>query len=118
MSSLIPMRPGGGGDRSDRPAPHLLQGVRSEAERLGRWEVRAAQWRALELARSVFGAEARGGMIGLRHHGPLRGLMLLDVPFDGIERHRALEARFLAMAASDPLLCRVPLVYVVGPDEA
>ncbi len=117
MSSLIPLRPGGGGDRSDRPEPHLLQGVLTEAERLGRWEVRAAQWRALELARSVFGADSRGAVIGLRHRGPLRGLMLVDVPFEDLDRHRMLEARFLSMVGADPLLSRVPLLYVVGPHE-
>jgi len=115
--SLIPRRPGGGDDRSDRPEPHLL-GVLSEAERIGRWEVRAAQWRAIELARLAFGAEARGFMIGLRARGALRGLMRLDVPFEGLDEHRRREAHFLGLVGADPLLARVPLVYVVGPDDA
>ena len=112
---IVPRRPGGGDDRSDRPEPHL-QGVVSEAERIGRWEVRAAQWRALELARHAFGAQARGSMIGLRHQGPMRGLLRLDVPFEDLDEHRRREAHFLGMVGADPLLSRVPLVYVVGPD--
>ncbi len=115
MSGLIARRPGGGEVRSDRPESHLL-GVRTEAERIGRWEVRAAQWRALELARSAFGAEARGSMIGLRHQGPMRGLMRLDVPFEDLDEHRRREANFLGMVGADPILARVPLVFVVGPD--
>lgn len=116
MSGLVPIRPGGGGDRSDRPEPHL-QGPLTQAERIGRWEVRAAQWRAVELAREVFGAEVRGSMIGVRSRGPLRGLMRLDVPFDELVRHRVREARFMAMATVDPLLAKVPLLYVMGPAE-
>jgi hypothetical protein len=115
MSGLIPRRCWGGDDRSDHPEPHLL-GVLTEAERIGRWEVRAAQWRALELARAAFGAEARGSMVGMRHHGPMRGLMRLDVPFDDLAAHRRREAHFLGLVGEDPLLSRVPLVYVVGPD--
>jgi len=116
VSWLVPNRPGGGGDRSDRPEPHL-QGPLTRAEQVGRWEVRAAQWRALELARQVFGSEVRGSMIGVRPRGPMRGLMRLDVPFDELVRHRAREVRFLAMAGVDPLLARVPLLYVMGPAE-
>jgi hypothetical protein len=116
MNGLIPRRADGGDDRSDRPEPHLL-GLLTEAERIGRWEVRAAQWRALELARSAFGAEARGSMMGLRHRGPMRGLMRLDVPFEDLDEHRRREAHFLGLVHTDPLLARVPLVYVVGPDD-
>lgn len=115
--SLLPKRPGGGDDRSDRPEPHFL-GVLTEAERIGRWEVRAAQWRALQLARHAFGSEATASMIGLRHHGAMRGLMKLDVPFEDLDEHRRREAHFLGLVHADPLLARVPLVYVVGPDDA
>jgi hypothetical protein len=115
VSGLIPLRPDGGGERSDRPAaPH--QTLLSEEERLGRLEVRAAQWKALELARGVFGHGVSAAMVGLRHHGPLRGLLRLDVPFQTLERHREREATFLSLVGRDPLLARVPLVYVVGPD--
>jgi hypothetical protein len=115
VSSLIPLRPEGGGERSDRPDAPLQERL-SEEERLGRIEVRAAQWKALELARAVFGKEVGVAMIGLRPRGPLRGLLRLDVPFDSLERHREREGVFLSLVGQDPLLARVPLVYVVGPD--
>lgn len=117
MSGLLPRHPAGGDERSDAPTAHL-QVTRTEAEVQARWEVRAAQWRALELARSVFGPDVRASMLGLRSQGMLRGLLRLDVPFDGLEGHRRREAAFLARAGVDPLLSRVPLVYVLGPDGA
>jgi hypothetical protein len=90
--------------------------VLSEAERAARWEVRAAQWRALELARAVFGPEVRGTLLGLRTRGELRGLLKLDVPFADLDAHRRREAAFLGMVGTDPLMAQVPLVFVVGPD--
>lgn len=117
MSGLIPLRPWGGGERSDRPEPRL-QGVLSEAERLARWEVRAAQWRALELAQAAFGPGVRGTLVGVRHEGPMRGLLRLDVPFESLERHREMESVFLGLVDADPLMSRVPLLFVVGPDAA
>jgi hypothetical protein len=116
--SLIPRRPGGGDERSDRPEPRLY-GEPTEEERLGRWEVRAAQWRAVELARVAFGMGASASLIGMRARGrepeDFRGLLCLDVPFDTLDRHREREARFMSMVDADPLLGRVPLVYAVGP---
>ncbi|MEJ2203608.1 MAG: hypothetical protein P8170_05825 [Gemmatimonadota bacterium] len=115
MSSLIPLRPDGGDERSDRPDAPLQERL-TEEERLGRIEVRAAQWKAVELARMVFGQEVGVAMVGLRHRGPLRGLLRLDVPFDSLERHREREGMFLSLVGRDPLLTRVPLVYILGPD--
>lgn len=86
-------------------------------ERLQRWEVRAAQWRAHELAQSAFGAGVHMSMTGLRHNGSLRGLLRLDVPFEDLETHLDREARFMASVSLDPVLTRVPLLYVVGPIE-
>lgn len=113
--SLIPLRPGGGGERSDVPDT-LLPGLPTLAESRARWEVRAAQWRALELASAVFGPGVRGTLTGVRSEGRLRGLLRLDVPFDSLEAHKAREERFLGMVADDPLMTRVPLLFVVGPD--
>lgn len=115
MSSLLPLHPAGGDEGSDLPEPRL-QDVLSEAERAARWEVRAAQWRALELARAAFGAEVRGTLLGMRTRGELRGLLKLDVPFQGLEAHRKREAAFLGMVGTDPLMAQVPLLFVVGPD--
>jgi hypothetical protein len=56
-------------------------------------------------------------MMALRHRGDIRGLLCLDVPFDDLEAHRTRESAFLASAAADPLLSRIPLVYVLGAAE-
>jgi len=86
-------------------------------ERLQRWEVRAAQWRAHELALNAFGRGVQMSLTGLRHHGSLRGLLRLDVPFEDLETHQDREARFMASVRHDPVLTHVPLLYVVGPIE-
>ena len=101
----------------DRPQPEQLDRALSVAERIQRWEVRAAQWRAQELAEATFGPGVEMSLLGLRNHGRLRGLLRLDVPFVDLDVHQEREARFLSAVHSDPLLNRVPLVYVVGPLE-
>jgi hypothetical protein len=80
-----------------------------------RWEARAAQWRAMELAEHVFGGEVSARLSGRSGRTPFRGLLHLDVPFADLDTHRAREAVFLASAAVDPILARVPFVYVLGP---
>ena len=114
VNGLLPQVPGGGDRGPDLPEPRL-QGILSDAERAARWEVRAAQWRALELARAAFGPEAEGELLGLRTRGALRGLLRVDVPFTDLESHRRREAAFLGMVGADPLMAEVPLVFVVGP---
>lgn len=115
MSGILPLRPSGGDEDAGLPEPRL-QGILSEAERAARWEVRAAQWRALELAGAAFGPGVRGTLLGLRPRGNLRGLLKLEVPFADLDAHRRREAAFLGMVGTDPLMARVSLVFVVGPD--
>lgn len=112
MSAFLPALPPGADP--DRDAPRLQQRPLTPAERRARWEVRAAQWRARELAERVFGDVLAMGMTGIRADGPLRGLMRLDVPFDDLDDHRVREERFLAAAETDPVLANVRLVYVFG----
>jgi hypothetical protein len=114
MSAFLPSRPPGADP--DRDAPRLQQRPLTPAERRARWEVRAAQWRARELAERVFGDVSAMGVTGIRADGPLRGLMRLDVPFEDLDDHRAREERFLAAVESDPLLASVRLVYVFGAE--
>lgn len=115
--SLVPRRPWGGDERGDRPDTTLQVRPTAEERQL-RLEVQAARWRAIELARDNFGEAARGTVIGIRGDGPWRGLLRLSVPFDALGPHRSREARFLALAAADPVLTRVPLLFVFTPDEA
>jgi hypothetical protein len=80
-----------------------------------RWEARAAQWRARELAESVFGGQVNARLSGRAGRQPFRGLLHLEVPFSDLATHRALEAVFLSCASQDAVLGRIPLVFVLGP---
>ncbi|NJD18391.1 MAG: hypothetical protein FIA95_03810 [Gemmatimonadetes bacterium] len=117
MSAFLPFRASAGSEAPDVPEPRL-QGILSEAERTARWEVRAAQWRAVELARAAFGPDVSGTLLGVRPEGALRGLLKLDVPFADLDAHRQREAGFLGMVGADPLMAQVPMVFVLGPDSA
>ena len=79
-----------------------------------RWETRAAQWRAHELAEQVFGGEVTTRLTGRLPGASFRGLLHLAVPFRDLESHRTLEAAFLACAARDDLLASVPFVFVLS----
>ncbi len=114
MSGIVPRSAGGGGLEPEHP--RLQQRPHSPAEQRARWEVRAAQWRARELAEAVFGSVSDSSLLGLRREGALRGLLHLQVPFLDLDVHRAREERFLAAARADPILARIPLVYVFAPE--
>ncbi len=113
--ALLPPDSAHHGPEPDHPT--LRQRPFSPAEIRARWEVRAAQWRAHELAELVFGSVSAVGLSGIRGDGTLRGLLRLEVPFAGLEAHREREARFLSAVEADPLLSGVRLVYVIGPDS-
>lgn len=116
MTAFLPRSAPGPVKEPDHP--RLLQRPVAPAAQRARWEVRAAQWRAQEIAESVFGRITSASLLGIRPGGQLRGLLLLEVPFQDLETHCALERRFLAAVGIDPILARVPLVYVFGPDVA
>lgn len=107
-----------GGGLPEPDHPRLDQRPLSRAERRARWEVRAAQWRARQIAEAVFGRVGDSSLISLRATGPLRGLLRLEVPFLDVREHRVREDRFLAAVDKDPVLARIRLVYVIGPEPA
>lgn len=107
------------GDGSGGPDPmgHVDPTLRQEA--LRRWELRALQWRAVALAEACFEGPVRPRLLAGGGHGPLRGMLELEVPFDTLEGHREAEARFLAEAGRDELLGPRRLVFVFRPvDDA
>ena len=104
-------------NESSRDNPVLRQEPYSPSEQRKRWEVRAAQWRARELAQLVFGDVSDMGLSGIRGGGEMRGLLRLDVPFDDLCKHHDREARFMAAVLTDPVLSTVPLLYVIGPEK-
>lgn len=116
MSGFLP--PDARGLEPERPHPSQIDRRRTVEDVRRSWEVRAAQWQARALAEAVFDGPVTCTLTGMRAGQPWRGLLRLDVPFDDLESHRTLEARFLASAGRDPLLSRVPFVYVIGPDES
>lgn len=116
MSAFLPFL-----DRSDPPGADDVRFPRRPlpgSERRARLEVWAAAWRAREVAEAVFGGVGASALLGARAEGPLRGLLRLDVPFVDLHVHQEREARFRAAVAADPVLSRVRLVYVVGPETA
>jgi hypothetical protein len=112
--SLIP-QPIAHGSLPEPEHPRLLQRPHSVAEARARWEVRAAQWRARAIAEAVFGRVGESSLVSIRPRGQLRGLLRLEVPFDDLGAHQEREARFVAAVEADPVLSRVPLVFVVMP---
>ena len=110
MSDFVPGPPG---NEHAGPEPTTLLDRRAtEAWAEHRWSVRAAQWRAVELAGAIFGPGVRGELAGGVLQGPFRALLHLEVPFRDLDAHRAGESLFVAMAGADPVLSQVPFVYV------
>lgn len=77
-----------------------------------RWQLRALEWRAVELAEAIFGPGVAPRLVSDRSYGGLTGMLELSVPFDGLGAHREAEARFLSAAARDEWLGSVHLVYL------
>lgn len=113
--SSFPQRPQWHEDRA--PDTTLVQKAEAREDLLHRWEVRAAQWRAHALAEAAFGPGVQSSLTGVRVHGALRGLLRLDVPFDNLPTHSGRQDRFMAAVREDPVLRRVPLLFVVGPRQ-
>ena len=99
------------GETTDHVDPFLARRVESKP-----WELRSAQWRAWALAEASFGKNVRVSLVGRPGHRNFRGLLYLSVPFRDLEDHKWREALFLSWAGQDPVLTRVPLVFVFEPD--
>jgi hypothetical protein len=104
------------GRQRDGAGPGWLELRRERTSAGSRWERRSGQWRALALARHVFGEEASARLDGFPPRGGFRGLLHLRVPFLDLQDHREKESVFLAMASADPVLEQVSLVYVFEPE--
>jgi len=116
VSAFLPV--GTSGHDPDGEHPHLLQRDLRREERRARWAVRAAQWRAREIAQHVFGGGVEARPAGpVPTSGPVRGMLRLRVPFDHPDGHRDRESRFMAAAYRDPVLSQVALVYVFDPAD-
>jgi hypothetical protein len=90
------------------PGVSLADPTSVEVHQQDRWQARAAQWRACVLAKVVF----EGGVGAC-----LAGQGVRD-PFRGFVEHREREGRFLAAAGRDPLLARIPFLFVFGASRS
>ncbi len=79
------------------------------------WELRSAQWRAWFLAEGVFGSGVTVALVGRPGYPSFRGLLYLAVPFKDLTDHTKRQSLFLSWAGEDPVLSRVPLVFVFEP---
>lgn len=79
------------------------------------WELRSAQYRAWSLAEGAFGAGVAVSLVGRPGYPSFRGLLYLSVPFREIADHNLRQSLFLSWAGDDPVLSRVPLVFVFEP---
>ena len=104
--------------QADPEQPVYVDTTLETQESSRRWEARAAQWRARELAEALFGGEVGARLTRRTSRGTFRGLLHLEVPFSDLDSHRSREAAFLACAHMDPVLSRVPLVIVFTPGGA
>jgi hypothetical protein len=80
------------------------------------WELRSAQWRAWVLAEMTFGEKVAVSLVGRPGYKNFRGLLYLRVPFRDLDDHTARQSLFLSWAGIDPVLSRVPLVFVFEPN--
>ena len=91
--------------------PLLEQRLETQA-----WRVRSAQWRAVALAEAAFGRGVIGRLAGRGGLDRFKGLLTLSVPFRDLADHRYREALFLTWTSQDPVLSRVPFVFVFQPE--
>lgn len=80
------------------------------------WVVRSAQWRAWALAEAAFGEGVLTHLAGVGGYRPFQGLLTISVPFRTLQDHARRESLFLSWVSRDPILARVPFVFVFDPD--
>jgi len=103
------------GERTEGPEATWHELRRETIPSQVRWGRRAGQWRAVALARSVFGEAVAGRLDAFPPRGGFVGLLDLEVPFESLDEHRSLEQRFLALVDRDPVLEQVPFVFTFSP---
>ena len=89
--------------------PRVDRDVRHE------WLRQTARWRAMDIARAVFGGECATRFGAFPSTGVFEGLLEIDVPFAGPDDHFQREAIFRACVRRDPVLGQMPLIFAFRP---
>ena len=110
------LQPRNGGSFGDSEAMEHVDPFLARRVETRPWELRSARWRAWSLAEMVFGNEVTVSLVGRPGHQDFRGLLYLSVPFRDLPDHKNRESIFLTWAGLDPILTRVPLVFVFEPN--
>ena len=103
------------------PAPSEPEGMEQVDPLISRrvetrpWELRAAQWKARFLAEMAFEGRVDVSLVGRPGYPSFRGLLYLQVPFRDLPDHERRQALLLRWSGEDPILARVPLIFVFEP---
>lgn len=98
-------------ERTEHLDPFLARKIEARP-----WELSSARWRAWVLAEIAFGKPTQVSLVGRPGYQNFRGLLYLSIPFRDLDDHNYRQSLFLSWAGGDPVLSRVPLVFVFEPN--
>jgi hypothetical protein len=103
------------GDPAEAPPMEQVDPLLSRRVETRPWELRAAQWKARFLAEMAFEGEVGVSLVGRPGYPSFRGLLHLSVPFRDLTDHEKRQALLMRWVGDDPVLRRVPLVFIFEP---
>jgi hypothetical protein len=110
------LNPHGGGSPNDPETSESIDPFLARRVERKPWELRAAQWQAWHLAEMAFGEDVEVSLVGRPGFPSFRGLLYISVPFADLGEHNRRQSLFLSWAGEDPVLRRVPLIFVFEPN--
>lgn len=113
MDELI--RPPASGTAPDREVTEHIDPLLSRRIETRPWELRSAQYRAWALAEMAFGGRVNASLVGRPGYPTFRGILYMTIPFRDLDDHETRQSIFLRWAGADPVLGRIPLVFVFEP---
>lgn len=114
MSTWLPQRFDRGSSGSEGTTLLVVDDALDRTRRA--WEVGTARWRACAMAEAIFGGPVVAKIDAVADgRGAFRGMVSLHVPFSDLGLHQWREDVFQACAAADPVLGRVPVLFIFQP---